>query len=67
MEVYFDESENDEDREFFQQATAVINALEQLTVEMPEELVSGSDFPSDGWDDNSIMGSDSDVVLAGSP
>ncbi len=73
-----------EGKESLTLSLAVIRALEHLTVEMPEELVSGkcpflrplllsnlvfsgSDFPSDGWDDNSIMGSDSDVVVAGSP
>ncbi|PGH36152.1 ubiquitin thiolesterase [[Emmonsia] crescens] len=66
IEVYYDENDS-EDGEFIQQATAVISALEQLSVDLPEELVSGSDFPSDGWDDNSMMGSDSDVGLTGSP
>ncbi|PGH13416.1 hypothetical protein AJ79_03695 [Helicocarpus griseus UAMH5409] len=66
IEAYFDE--NDEgDTEFVQQATAVISALEQLSVDLPEELVSGSDFASDGWEDNSFMGSDSDVGLTGTP
>ncbi|EGC41797.1 ubiquitin carboxyl-terminal hydrolase [Histoplasma capsulatum var. duboisii H88] len=65
-EVYFDERDSD-DADFIQQATTVISALEQLAIDVPEELISGSDFPSDGWDDNSMMGSDSDVGLTGSP
>ncbi|KAK2791273.1 hypothetical protein FQN52_004949 [Onygenales sp. PD_12] len=66
IESYYDEQDA-EDVEFSQQANAVISALEQLNVDLPEELVSGSDFPSDGWDDNSMMGSDSDVGINGSP
>ncbi|KAK2762638.1 hypothetical protein FQN54_000811 [Arachnomyces sp. PD_36] len=65
VETYYDESE--EDMEFIQQAAAVNTALEQLAVDIPEELQSGSDFPSaDGWDDNSMMGSDSEMGIAGS-
>ncbi|PGH08928.1 ubiquitin thiolesterase [Blastomyces parvus] len=66
IEVYFDESDS-ADADFIQQATTVISALEQMAVDIPEELMSGSDFASDGWEDNSMMGSDSDVGLTGSP
>lgn len=65
---------------------AVNAAIEELSVELPEELVSGkiapflmstsssnprvpdSDLPSpEDWEDNSIMASDSDIGITGSP
>ncbi|KAL1955095.1 hypothetical protein VTO42DRAFT_9029 [Malbranchea cinnamomea] len=68
IENYYDGTgENQEDMEFIQGAAAVLTALEQLTVDIPEELVSESEFPSDVWEDHSVIGSDSDVGLVGSP
>ena len=64
---------------------AVITAIEELSVELPEELASGglpfhmfmsfsnprfpeSDLPSpEEWEDNSMMASDSEVGMTGSP
>lgn len=64
---------------------AVNTAIEELSVDLPEELASGgssfhmftsssnpwfpeSDLPSpEDWEDNSMMASDSEVGLAGSP
>lgn len=65
---------------------AVSTAIEELSVDLPEELASGgspfsyvhvlssnpwfpeSDLPSpEDWEDNSMMASDSEVGLPGSP
>ncbi|EEP75964.1 predicted protein [Uncinocarpus reesii 1704] len=42
-DVYYDENEGDEDSEFLQQAADALTAIEQVTVEMPEEFISGMD------------------------
>ncbi|WEW57864.1 ubiquitin carboxyl-terminal hydrolase [Emydomyces testavorans] len=67
MDAYYDENENEDDLEFLQQAANILATIEQMTVEVPEDFISGSDFPSDAWEDNSMMGSDSDIGLTGSP
>ncbi|KAE8149454.1 hypothetical protein BDV25DRAFT_156255 [Aspergillus avenaceus] len=59
LAVYFDDSE--EDQEFVRQAHAVIGAIEELAVDVPEELAS------EEWEDNSMMASDSEMGVAGSP
>ncbi|KAL1967875.1 hypothetical protein VTN77DRAFT_2564 [Rasamsonia byssochlamydoides] len=67
LEMYYDEGD-EEDAEFMQQAAAVSSAIEELSVELPEELASESDFPSpEDWEDNSMMASDSELGLAGTP
>lgn len=66
-------------------AVEVHSAVEELTVDMPEELASGthslfhlftpsnhstpeSDLPfAEDWEDNSMIPSDSETGLAGSP
>ncbi|KAF7594517.1 hypothetical protein BBP40_008964 [Aspergillus hancockii] len=64
--TYFDDSE--QDQELVRQAHAVIGAIEELAVDMPEELASESDQPSpEEWEDNSMMASDSEMGVAGSP
>ncbi|KAF7115388.1 hypothetical protein CNMCM5793_002204 [Aspergillus hiratsukae] len=64
--TYFDDSE--EDQEFVRQAQAVSAAIDELSVNMPEELASVSDLPSpDEWEDNSMLPSDSEMGMAGSP
>ncbi|KKK18163.1 hypothetical protein ARAM_004521 [Aspergillus rambellii] len=64
--TYFDDSE--EDQKIVHQTQAVITAIEELAVELPEELASESDVPSpEEWEDNSMMASDSEMGLAGSP
>ncbi|KMU85410.1 ubiquitin carboxyl-terminal hydrolase 24 [Coccidioides immitis H538.4] len=60
-ETYFDENENEEDLEFLQQASSILASVGQMTVDVPEEFIS------DAWEDNSMMGSDSDIGFAGSP
>ncbi|KAM5459241.1 putative ubiquitinyl hydrolase 1 [Microsporum canis] len=67
MEKYFDEENIEGDRAIIERAGAVIAGLEQYTVEMPEEIGSGPDFPSDTWEDNSVIASDSEIGLATSP
>ncbi|KAI9374010.1 hypothetical protein BJX61DRAFT_541164 [Aspergillus egyptiacus] len=63
---YYDDTE--EDQKSVRQAQAVLAAIEELTVEIPEELPSESDIPSpEEWEDNSMMASDSDLGLAGTP
>ncbi|KAJ9326994.1 hypothetical protein DTO027B3_2234 [Paecilomyces variotii] len=65
LETYYDDSE--EDAEFVHQATAVHTAIEELSVDLPDPT-SESDLPSpEDWEDNSMMASDSEVGLAGSP
>ncbi|KAL1880253.1 hypothetical protein Plec18167_003656 [Paecilomyces lecythidis] len=65
LETYFDDSE--EDAEFVHQATAVTTAIEELSVDLPDPT-SESDLPSpEDWEDNSMVASDSEVGLAGSP
>ncbi|RHZ67719.1 putative ubiquitin C-terminal hydrolase [Aspergillus thermomutatus] len=66
LATYFDDSE--EDQEFVRQAQAVSAAIDELSVNMPEELASVSDLPSpDEWEDNSMLPSDSEMGMAGSP
>ncbi|KAK2834844.1 hypothetical protein FQN49_006861 [Arthroderma sp. PD_2] len=67
MEKYFDEQNIEGDGAIIERAGAVIAALEQYTVEMPEEIGSGPDFPSDTWEDNSVIASDSEIGLTTSP
>ncbi|KAI1997922.1 hypothetical protein LOZ51_002594 [Ophidiomyces ophidiicola] len=55
MDTYFNENDSNEDLEFLQQGTAILSVVEQMSVEIPE------DFVSDAWEDNSMMGSDSDI------
>ncbi|XHG03146.1 hypothetical protein AWENTII_006465 [Aspergillus wentii] len=57
--AYFGDSE--EDQEFVRQAHAVSTAIDELSVDLPEELAS------EDWEDNSMMASDSEMGLAGSP
>jgi ubiquitin carboxyl-terminal hydrolase 34 len=66
--------------------TAVVSAIEEMAVEVPEELPSGrsafyfvstlasnprppeSDVPSpEEWDDGSMIASDSEMGMAGTP
>ncbi|KAE8383353.1 hypothetical protein BDV26DRAFT_137686 [Aspergillus bertholletiae] len=64
--TYFDDSEQDE--EFVNQAQAVLGAIEELAVDMPEELASESDVPSpEEWEDHSAMASDSEMGVSGTP
>lgn len=64
LREYYDESETD-DAEFMQQAEAVLGAIDQLSVDIPEEMASVSDFASpEEWEDQSIMGSDSELGMA---
>ncbi|KAH8696007.1 putative ubiquitin hydrolase [Talaromyces proteolyticus] len=57
LREYFDEGEP-EDAEFMQQAEAVLSAIDQLSVDVPEEMAS------EDWEDQSIMGSDSELGMA---
>jgi len=59
LEAYY--GDNEEDVEVIHQATAVITAIDELSVELPEELAS------EEWEDNSMMASDSEVGMTGSP
>ncbi|KAJ5668957.1 hypothetical protein N7462_010027 [Penicillium macrosclerotiorum] len=64
---FFDD-ENDEDQQFIQLATAALSNLEQMTVDVPDDLVSESDLPSpEEWEATSAMASDSEMGIAGSP
>ncbi|KAL4879060.1 hypothetical protein BJY04DRAFT_220654 [Aspergillus karnatakaensis] len=66
LTTYFDESE--EDQKLLSQAKIVMARMEEMTVELPEELASESDVPSpEEWEDNSIMASDSEMGLVGTP
>ncbi|EGD93595.1 ubiquitin carboxyl-terminal hydrolase [Trichophyton tonsurans CBS 112818] len=67
IEKYFDEENIEGDRAIIDRAGAVLASLEQYTVEMPEDVGSGPDFPSDAWEDNSVIASDSEIGLATSP
>ncbi|KAL5003429.1 hypothetical protein BDV10DRAFT_154983 [Aspergillus recurvatus] len=81
---YFADTE--EDQKIVSQAQAVISAIEEMAVEIPEELPSGksvfyfvstsasnlrapeSDVPSpEEWDDGSMLASDSEMGMAGTP
>ncbi|KAF9893427.1 hypothetical protein FE257_010739 [Aspergillus nanangensis] len=63
---YYGESEQEQQE--LSHARAVIDAIDELTVDVPEELASDSDIPSaEGWEDNSMMASDSEVGVTGSP
>ncbi|KAL4978597.1 hypothetical protein BDW66DRAFT_16203 [Aspergillus desertorum] len=63
---YFTDSE--EDQKIVSQAQAVISAIEEMAVEIPEELPSESDVPSpEEWDDGSMIASDSEMGMAGTP
>ncbi|KAL4910198.1 hypothetical protein BDW74DRAFT_144626 [Aspergillus multicolor] len=63
---YFADSE--EDQKIVNQAQAVITAIEEMVVEVPEELPSESDVPSpEEWDDGSMIASDSEMGIAGTP
>ncbi|OJJ50521.1 hypothetical protein ASPZODRAFT_148016 [Penicilliopsis zonata CBS 506.65] len=67
LDTYFDK-ESEEDQDFVRQAQAITAAIDELSVDLPEDLVSESDFPSpEEWEDNSLMASDSEIGLAGSP
>ncbi|KAE8554713.1 hypothetical protein EYB25_003254 [Talaromyces marneffei] len=57
LRTYYDESDAD-DAEFMQQAEAVLGAIDQLSVDVPEEIAS------EDWDDQSVMGSDSEFGMA---
>ncbi|PWY93275.1 ubiquitin C-terminal hydrolase [Aspergillus sclerotioniger CBS 115572] len=59
LSTYFGDSE--EDQEAVLQAHETIGAVEDLVVDVPEELAS------EDWEDNSVMASDSEMGLAGSP
>ncbi|KAJ5591634.1 uncharacterized protein N7459_002003 [Penicillium hispanicum] len=66
LENYFDESE--EDQQTVQEANGALLFLEQITVDVPNDLVSESDIASqDEWEATSALASDSDMGLAGSP
>ncbi|KAL4923242.1 putative ubiquitin C-terminal hydrolase [Aspergillus undulatus] len=58
LATYFGDTE--EDQKITSQAQAVVTAIEDLAVELPEELAS------EEWEDNS-MASDSEMGLAGTP
>ncbi|KAL6232934.1 hypothetical protein BDW75DRAFT_216372 [Aspergillus navahoensis] len=63
---YFTDTE--EDQKIISQAQAVISAIEEMVVEIPEELPSESDVPSpEEWDDGSMLASDSEMGMAGTP
>ncbi|OJJ67421.1 hypothetical protein ASPBRDRAFT_341882 [Aspergillus brasiliensis CBS 101740] len=59
LSTYFGDSE--EDQEAILQAQETIAAVEDLIADVPEELAS------EDWEDNSVMASDSEMGLAGSP
>ncbi|KAL4864454.1 hypothetical protein BDV12DRAFT_176122 [Aspergillus spectabilis] len=66
LTTYFDDSE--EDQKLLNQTQVVMAAIEEMAVELPEELASESDIPSpEEWEDNSMMASDSEMGLAGTP
>ncbi|KAL3477353.1 hypothetical protein BJX99DRAFT_226442 [Aspergillus californicus] len=54
-------SDTEEDQKFVRQAQGVLAAIEEISVDIPEELVS------EEWENDSIMASDSEMGLAGSP
>ncbi|KAL4777550.1 hypothetical protein BDW60DRAFT_202441 [Aspergillus nidulans var. acristatus] len=63
---YFTDTE--EDQKIVSQAQAVVSAIEEMAVEVPEELPSESDVPSpEEWDDGSMIASDSEMGMAGTP
>ncbi|KAF7719522.1 Ubiquitin carboxyl-terminal hydrolase [Penicillium ucsense] len=67
LENYFDESDED-DRQVIQSANATLLRLQELTIEVPDDLVSESDFASpEEWEATSALASDSDIGVAGSP
>ncbi|KAL5335950.1 hypothetical protein BJX70DRAFT_401139 [Aspergillus crustosus] len=64
--TYLDDSE--EDQKLLNQAQAVMTAIDEMAIEIPEELASDSDVASpEEWEDNSMMASDSEMGLAGTP
>ncbi|KAL4918129.1 hypothetical protein BDW62DRAFT_68207 [Aspergillus aurantiobrunneus] len=56
---YFTDTE--EDQKIVSQAQAVLTAIEETAVEIPEEVAS------EEWEDNSMMASDSEMGMAGTP
>ncbi|KAL4986994.1 hypothetical protein BDW68DRAFT_162080 [Aspergillus falconensis] len=61
-------ADTEEDQKIVSQAQAVISAIEEMAVEIPEELPSESDVPSpEEWDDGSMLASDSEMGMAGTP
>ncbi|KAL2848825.1 hypothetical protein BJY01DRAFT_211397 [Aspergillus pseudoustus] len=67
LSTYFaDDAEEEEN--VVRQAQMVLSAIEELTVELPEELPSESDkASSEEWEDNSMIASDSEMGMAGTP
>ncbi|KAL2842484.1 hypothetical protein BJX68DRAFT_244747 [Aspergillus pseudodeflectus] len=64
--TYFNGDEKDEN--VVHQAQTVLAAIEEMPVELPEELPSESDkASSEEWEDNSMIASDSEMGMAGTP
>ncbi|KAL2872647.1 putative ubiquitin C-terminal hydrolase [Aspergillus lucknowensis] len=59
LATYFTDLE--EDQKFVRQAQMVLAAIEEMAVELPEELAS------EEWEDNSMVASDSEMGMAGTP
>ncbi|KAJ5286999.1 hypothetical protein N7478_002685 [Penicillium angulare] len=71
VENYFDSNAEDE-QEFVDQANDTLRLLDQITVHVPDEIVSvglpESDMPSaEEWEATSALASDSEMGLAASP
>ncbi|KAI2787888.1 hypothetical protein POX_f08270 [Penicillium oxalicum] len=67
VDTYFDKND-EEDQKVIQNANASLLRLQELTIEVPDDLVSESDFASpEEWEATSALASDSDVGLAGTP
>jgi ubiquitin carboxyl-terminal hydrolase 34 len=67
LETYFDENDEDDKRQI-EQANVVLLRLQEMTVDVPDDLVSDSEIASaEEWEATSALASDSEMGLAGTP
>ncbi|KAJ5368932.1 uncharacterized protein N7496_008692 [Penicillium cataractarum] len=67
LETYFDEGDEDDQRQI-QEANSVLLRLQEMTIEVPDDLVSDSEIASaEEWEATSALASDSEMGLAGTP
>ncbi|KAJ6006478.1 hypothetical protein N7451_004422 [Penicillium sp. IBT 35674x] len=67
LENYFD-LENEQDSLFVRRANDTLTLLDQITVDVPDDFISESEMPSpEEWEATSVLASDSEMGLAGSP
>ncbi|KAF3392464.1 Ubiquitin carboxyl-terminal hydrolase 34 [Penicillium rolfsii] len=67
LETYFDE-DNEEDERQIERANTILLRLQEITVDVPDDLVSDSEIASpEEWEATSALASDSEMGLAGTP